>query len=75
MKRRANILVTTAMGKIRASAETTLDWEYVTVRWQDNGGYQLLTAYWHHQLWSVDVAKDDGRRLQRGFIATLCGIL
>ncbi len=53
-------------GEIRAFAETMLDWEYLIVRWHNNGGYKPLTLYWHHQLWSMDVAKD-GRRLQRRF--------
>ncbi|KAL7906022.1 hypothetical protein GGI35DRAFT_458588 [Trichoderma velutinum] len=37
-------------GEIRVSAETMQDWVYFTVRSHENGKYQLLTPYWHHQL-------------------------
>lgn len=49
---------------MRASADTMQAWEAFTPIWHANGGYQLLTPYWHDSLWAVDVA-ENGRSLHR----------
>jgi hypothetical protein len=49
---------------IQASADSFLDWEYFTPRQHPNGGYQLLSPFWHHTLMELAVA-DNGKTLIR----------